>query len=178
MNNNLLTIDFPATLNFVLYADSIYAHTRKEGTGFPGFGVPEIALLPRDRQTDTFRRLWDGFGQATIGADSSACDIENVFDHQIRFRPLWSAGSQIDAIYQRVWDAFYSWWDMMRSVYNMALQAFRDLVSAWRTRHDFIRYIFLTFRDVPTYLSSQLDHAVILPFDQLMMGRISTVARD
>lgn len=178
MNDNLLTVDFPATLNFILYADAIYACTRKEGTGFPGFGVPEVALLRRDLQTDTFRCLWEEFGQATVHADSVACDMENVFDHQIRFRPLWSSGPQIDPIYQRIWEAFYSWWDMTRSVYNMALQAFRDLVTEWRTRHDYMRYIFLTFRDIPTYLSSQFDHGLILPFEQLMKGRIPIVVRD
>ncbi len=177
-NDNLLTIDFPATLNFVLYADAIYALTRKEEAGFPGFSVPEIALLPRDLQTDAFKGLWDGFGQATIRANSVACDMENVFDRQIRFRPLWSPGPQIDPIYQRIWEAFYSWWDMTRSVYNMALQAFRDLVTEWRTRHGYMRYIFLTFREIPTYLCSQFDHGLILPFEQLMIGHIPTVTRD
>lgn len=164
VNDNLLTIDFPATLNFVLYADAIYAHSRKEEGGFPGFRVPEVALLPRDVQTDAFRRLWDGFGQATIRANSVACDMGNVFERQIRFRPLWSPGPQIDPIYQRVWDAFYSGWDMTRSVYDMALQAVWDIVSEWRTRHEYMRYIFLTFRDIPSYLSTQFDYGLILPF--------------
>lgn len=173
VDDDVLTIDFPATLNAVLYMHAIYACSCEEEKGFPQFSVPERALLPPDRQVGAFQRLWQEFSEELYGSVLAQRDMEYVVDHQTHFRPLFSPDPEVDPIFHDIWESFYSWWEMSRTPYDLAVNgSIMDTIREWHFRNMNVRYLFLVFRDLPSYLSNRYGQGLVLPFERLVVGEI------
>ena len=171
MHTATVRVDFPASLNFIIYAQDVGMMLSRSTESGPDHVdkawrvSANLQYWPNDKDNDRVAATW-------------AEQLENESHGGMRlgeptrhFRALFAATDEGEQEFHMAWKGFYEWWSMARTAYEYAVQPFVDPIVKHYIKQNQSMTILVIYRGPPPGCSLQTPSIHVAPFEKLVIEK-------
>ncbi|SDX02059.1 hypothetical protein SAMN04489725_1316 [Alicyclobacillus hesperidum] len=165
MDLSTTTILFPASLNFIVYAWSVYYDTNKNQ---PPIESQVSGIWPLEERFIKLEEVWNSqvneIGQTGVSIHEGHC-LENPAHH---FRALFMPGTEGDQAFYTSWKFFFEWWSYARTAYDLAITPFLDEIRLKYNSNNESLTLLILYDEPYSALRRDFVGGIAVPFEELV----------
>ena len=164
MGSMTVTIEFPVSLNFLVYAWRV--SDRAEKNQMP-FGWAPSGLWPAAERQIKVEQVWNVQLDAMAHVGVAGHDGQCLADPAYHLRELFAPGTHGDQAFHATWDFFVPWWSQSRNAYDLAAAPFLDAIRSGHHGISDSLTVLILYDELPG-LRRDFVAGIVVPFEQLI----------